>query len=225
MTLAAQKTLSNSQRAAAALRELIFSGDLPAGSDHLESELALRLGMSRTPVREAVLVLESQGLLEVRPRKGVRISPVSPHDMREVYDVLTVLESMSAEAAAGAGLSADELRDLGDAIVAMEEATQAEDLKAWAIADDAFHKELVQLGGNSRVIEIVERLSDQVRRARGVTLFMRPLPVKSNEDHRAVYDAIKKGDVAAAGQRHTQHRVHARDVLVALLEKLGLNQL
>ena len=56
--------------------------------------------MSRTPVREATLMLEAQGLLEVRPRKGVRIPPISPEDMAEIYEVITELESLAAEKAA-----------------------------------------------------------------------------------------------------------------------------
>lgn len=219
------KSLSNSQRAGDALRHLIFSGELAAGSDHLESELAERLGMSRTPVREAVLVLESQGLLEVRPRKGVRIQPVSPDDMREVYEVLTVLESLAAENAAKAQYSEDELKNLARAIAQMETATAEDDLKAWALADEQFHHELVRLGGNTRVMEIAERMSDQVRRARAVTLFMRPKPTKSNEDHRAVFEAIRAGDAETAGSEHRQHREHAKEVLLGLLSKFGLNSL
>ena len=67
--------------------------------------------------------------------------------------------------------------------------------------------------------------NDQVRRARAITLNMRPLPVKSNEDHRAVYEAIKSGNHAAAGAIHRNHRQHASTVLVELLKKLGLNSL
>ncbi|MEM6381355.1 MAG: GntR family transcriptional regulator [Pseudomonadota bacterium] len=219
-----EKTQSNSQRAAAAIRELIFSGDLSPGSDHLESELADRLGMSRTPVREAVVMLEGQGLLSVRPRKGVRILPISPNDMRDIYDVLTALESLAAENAAKAGYQDEDLADLTDAIERMDRAIAREDRQAWAVADDDFHRELVRLGGNSRIEEIVERMSNQVRRARWVTLFVRPLPLKSNEDHRAVSDAIRKGDAEQARTRHQLHRMHARDVLVELLSGMGLNR-
>lgn len=219
------KSPPSSQRAAGALRDLIFSGELPAGSDHLESELAVRLGMSRTPVREAVLVLEGQGLLEVRPRKGVRILPVSPEDMREVYDVLTVLESMAAEQAAAAGYGNADLANLSEAIEQMDRAIEHEDLPAWAAADDRFHTELVRLGGNSRVMEIVERMSDQVRRARSVTLYVRPMPTQSNEDHRAVLEAIRSGNVQEAGDRHHQHRLNAKKVLIGLLTKMGLNSI
>lgn len=218
------KELSNSQRALKELRTLIFTGELPAGSNHLESELAERLGMSRTPVREAALTLESQGLLELRPRKGVRILPVSADDMREIYDVLTQLESLSAELAAQAGYSEDDLSILLQSINDMTQALDAKDLMAWAAADEAFHRELVRLGKNSRIMSIFERLNDQVRRARAATLFARPLPTRSNEDHTAVYQAILQGAGEKARERHYQHRTHSKQVLLEILGNLGLSR-
>lgn len=206
------------------IRQLIFDGELAAGSDHLESELAERLGMSRTPVREATLMLAQQGLLEVRPRKGVRISALSLKDMEEIYSILTELESLSAEEAARAGYDDTDLSQLGAAIEAMDEALQREDREAWADADDAFHAELVKLGGNTRIQSIVNMMSNQVRRARAMTLFMRPLPLKSNEDHRAVYDAIRDGDPQSARDRHRAHRQHAREILIDLLKRHKLLQ-
>jgi DNA-binding GntR family transcriptional regulator len=213
------KSVSSSQRALLELREKIFAGELAAGSDHLESELAEQLSMSRTPVREAVLMLESQGLLELRPRKGVRIVPLAPEDMAEIYDVLTELESLSAERAALAGHDEDELKGLARAIDDMDVAIAASDLEAWAEADDRFHSELVRLGGNSRVIGIVHMMSDQVRRAKSTTLFMRPVPTKSNLDHRKVYQAIKDGDAQVARQTHSDHRRDAKKIIVDLLQR------
>ena len=220
-----KKPISSSQRALQELRAKIFSGELAAGSDHLESELADLLEMSRTPVREAVLTLESQGLLEMRPRKGVRILPLSPEDMAEVYDVLTELESHAAECAALANYDDDDLSELSRAIDDMDTAIAEGNLDAWADADDRFHGELVRLGGNRRIQAIVGMMSDQVRRARMTTLFMRPLPTKSNEDHRMVYRAIRKGDAATARDTHRQHRQHAKAILVALLGKHRLRYL
>jgi DNA-binding GntR family transcriptional regulator len=214
-----EKAISSSQRAIQELRAKIFSGELAAGSDHLESELADLLDMSRTPIREAVLMLESQGLLELRPRKGVRILPLSPEDMAEVYDVLTELESHAAERAAASAYSEGDLAALASAIDDMDTAIAAENLDAWAEADERFHCELVRLGGNSRIQAIVGMMSDQVRRARNTTLFMRPLPTKSNEDHRRVYQAIRDGDPVTARTCHRQHRQHAKAILVELLGK------
>lgn len=208
---------SNTRRAVEDLRGLIFSGDLAPGSDHLESELAERLGMSRTPVREAVLTLSAQGLLEVRPRRGVRVAAISPTDMDEIYEVLTELESLAAARAAEARPDAVALTDLRAALEAMETALAAGDRDAWAEADDAFHTELVRLGGNSRVAGIVATMADQVRRARAMTLHLRPLPVRSNEDHRAVHDAIARGDAPAARARHHAHRTEARAALTGIL--------
>ncbi len=219
------KTLSNTQRAARDLRRMILSGELPAGTDHLESELAETLGMSRTPIREAALMLESRGLLEMRPRKGVRILPVSTEDMREIYDILTELESLAAQRAAEAGYSEAELALLATSITQMDQAIATEDLEAWAEADELFHKELVRLGGNKRIEAIVAMMSDQVRRARATTLFIRPLPVQSNEDHRAVFKAICEGQPEVARDRHRKHRLQAKRMLCEILEKHRLNSL
>jgi DNA-binding GntR family transcriptional regulator len=213
------KPSSSSQRALNELREKIFTGELSAGSNHLESELADLLNMSRTPIREAVLTLENQGLLELRPRKGVRISPLAPEDMAEIYDVLTELESLAAERAACAGHDKAELEQLAVAISDMDVALASSDLEAWAEADDRFHQELVRLGGNSRIITIVNMMSDQVRRARMTTLFMRPLPTKSNEDHRKVYQAIAQRDSETARKTHREHRQHAKQIIVELLHR------
>jgi DNA-binding GntR family transcriptional regulator len=218
-----QKTITT--QAMEQIRQLIFDGELAAGSDHLESELADRLGMSRTPVREATLMLAQQGLLEVRPRKGVRIATLSLKDMEEIYAVLTELEALAAEEAAEKGYSDEDLKALKQSIEAMEDALKREDREAWAIADNDFHAELVRLGGNSRVQSIVSMMANQVRRARAMTLYIRPLPVKSNEDHRAVFDAIRKGDSDKARERHRSHRQHAREVLIELLKKHKLFQL
>lgn len=219
------KPLSNTQRAVLALRDLIFRGELPAGSDHLESELAERFGMSRTPVREAALILESQGLLELRPRKGIRVQPVSTEDMAEIYDVLTELESHAAECAAMRGLGAADLRALGRAIDDMDKALAGNDLEAWAEADDRFHQELVRLGGNSRIMAIVGMMNDQVRRVRQMTLFIRPVPTQSNSDHRRVHDAIRTGDAAVARDIHRQHRQAAKAMLLRLLDTHRLSRL
>ncbi|MDW3223128.1 MAG: GntR family transcriptional regulator [Paracoccaceae bacterium] len=219
------KSPSHAQRALNALREMVFSGQLAAGSNHLESELAQLLEMSRTPVREAVLMLEAQGLLELRPRKGVRILPVSPDDMREIYDVLTELESLAAERAAQKGYGSEELQDLARAIEDMEIAVASNSLEDWSKADDRFHTELVRLGQNSRIETIVMMMQDQVRRARATTLFMRPVPLRSNEAHRRVYQAIEQGDANMARAAHRAHRQQAREMLVELLERHRLHAL
>ncbi|MEO1611504.1 MAG: GntR family transcriptional regulator [Pseudomonadota bacterium] len=216
------RPLPNAAVAAERMRALIFSGELAAGTDHLESELADRLGMSRTPVREAIVILAAQGLLEVRPRRGVRVSPVSATDMAEVYDILIELESLAAAAAAAAGHDEAALGPINAAVAAMEHALAEGDLETWAELDDRFHGALVALGGNNRLTAIVAMMADQVRRARTATLHMRPLPLRSNEDHRAVVEAIERGDVDGARARHRAHMARAKEDLTGLLRKFRI---
>ncbi|MEP2978654.1 MAG: GntR family transcriptional regulator [Lentilitoribacter sp.] len=220
-----QKKKPNTFHAVDTLKDMILSNKLQAGSNHLEAELASLLGMSRTPVREATLILEAQGLVSVIPRHGVKILAISPKDMTEIYQVLTELECLSAELAATKNHPDEEFSGAENAIKDMEAALLDEDLEAWAIADDRFHSELVRLGGNQRVINIFDMYTDQVKRARMLTLKLRPIPIKSNEDHRKVLQAIKSGQSDVAVKVHKEHRVQAGQMLVELLEKFGLNNL
>lgn len=213
---------SRTEQAVRSIRSLIFSGDLAAGTDHLENELADRLSMSRTPIREAARVLEAQGLLQVRPRKGVRILSLSAEDMNEIYVVLTELESLAAALVARSRPEASQLSTLLQSVEAMEQSLAVQDRDAWAQADDRFHGELVRLAGNSRILAITSNFNDQVRRARMFTLYLRPLPVKSNEEHRALYEAILRGDESDARRIHWQHRENARRMLIGILEEVGM---
>ena len=216
---------SNTQHAVSVLREMIIENRLSPGSNHLESELAVMLGMSRTPVREAALVLQAQGLVEVKPRHGIRILSLAPEDMADIYDILTELECHSAQRAAKAGHRPEMFSNAENAIADMQAALEADDLEAWAEADDLFHAELVRLGGNRRIADIFQTYNDQVRRARKITLNLRPKPTKSNDDHRKVLAAMKRGDGKAASEIHRNHRVEAKKMLVGILKKYGLHSL
>jgi DNA-binding GntR family transcriptional regulator len=136
--------------------------------------------------------------------------------------VLTELESLSAARAAEKNYPAEDLSALAKTVTDMDVALAHEDRTAWAKADESFHKELVRLGGNTRTAAIVETFNDQVRRARTLTLKMRPMPHQSSKDHSALFDAISRGDAKAAHQIHWDHRDTARNLITSLLEQLGL---
>ena len=114
------------------LRQRILDNEWPPGARALEQELALELGMSRTPVREALIRLSNEGLVEVVPRHGVRVLPVSAADMDEIYRVIGSLEATAAEIIAERKPKAGELKPLEDATRAMDAALKADDLQAWA---------------------------------------------------------------------------------------------
>ena len=216
------KPLTNTQRAIDELRSLIFSGELQAGSDHLEADLARRLSMSRTPIRAAALTLEGQGLLELRPRKGVRILPVSTEDVHEIFDILTELESHAAARAAETGYSDADLTALSTAVSRMDFALTRGARESWDEAEDLFHEELVRLGGNLRLVRIVDMMRDQVRRPRYVTLGMRPMPTDS-DDHRDVLNAIRNQEPELARRVHRNHRQRVKSSIIEVLERHSLS--
>lgn len=218
-----ERAPSNTQVAIKTIKQLILENKLPAGSNHLESELAKQLGMSRTPIREATLILETQGLLEVRPRHGVKILTLSTDDMRQIYQILTALEGLAAELAATQEHEQGEFAVAEKAISDMDAALETDNREAWAEADEIFHGELIRLGGNRRIATIVETYNNQVRRARALTLYMRPSPTKSNDDHRRALDAIKQGKPELARSIHTEHRIQAGELLISILEKHKLH--
>lgn len=207
------------------LKAQILNNTLPAGSQYLEQEIAEQLNMSRTPTREAMVRLANEGLVEVRPRHGMRVLPISPKDMAEIYDIITALESSAAGLVAGMGLVEDDLGLLIDAVENMDAALSADDLVAWADADNQFHTQLVQLTGNRRLIQLIDTYNDQGQRVRLTTLNMRPKPEKSNEDHRAVVDAILSGDSKKAREIHRLHRENAGKVLIQLLHENHLTHI
>jgi DNA-binding GntR family transcriptional regulator len=213
--------LPQTLRAYRELRRRILDNEMPPNAQYLEQELADSLGMSRTPVREALIRLSEERLVEIRPRHGARVLPVSVDDMREIYEVMTELEALAARKLAEGGLSKEEIRLLDEAVEDMDSALGEGDLHAWARSDEVFHALLVDLTGNSRLSQVVATFRDQAHRARMQTLRLRPRPVDSNRDHAAVVAAIRKRDGETAASTHRQHRQKAGAMLLRLLARCG----
>jgi DNA-binding GntR family transcriptional regulator len=207
-----------------ALKEAIRENAFPPGYQGSEMEIAQKLGMSRTPVHEAVIRLQEEGLVRVLSRRGVIVCSISPEDIREIYEVIIALESAAAELLASKPPS-ERLpiaAELESANAAMENALQADDLNAWAKADEAFHRLLVERCGNRRLARMLYTIIDQSHRARIITLRLRPKPVDSVPQHRRIVEAIRAGDVAAAQGFTKAHRTAARDLVVPLLAQYGM---
>ncbi|MEL6337685.1 MAG: GntR family transcriptional regulator [Pseudomonadota bacterium] len=213
---------SRVQRAFTALRDMVVTGRLMPGSSHLEVDIADMLGMSRTPVHEAAVMLEAEGLIKVRPRRGILVLPLSPGDMNEIYEILTELEPLAAAKLAESRPDEAALAPMAAELERMEACLTAGDREGWAQADDRFHAELVRRAGNRRLEEAVSRYSAQVQRARLLTLSLRPLPIASNVDHRNLFEAIAEGNAKAASDIHRRHRLMAKELLIGLIQKHGL---
>lgn len=211
----------------AALKQAIRDTDFPPGYQGSEQEIAVRLGMSRTPVHEAIIRLQEDGLVRVLSKRGVLICPLAPQDIREIYEVVIAVESMAAELLAALSeasrvAAADEL----EAATAAMDATLAQgDLPGWAEADELFHRLLVEHCGNGRLRRIAQTVTDQAHRARMLTLKLRARPTGSAQAHRTIIAAVRSGDAAEAHRSARGHRVAARDEIVPLIEHIGLRQL
>ena len=131
MTAQGQASASLVDEAHELIRRRILDNVWPPGHRALEQEVALALGMSRTPVREALVRLQSEGLVEVVPRHGMRVMPVSPNDMREIYEVLTALECMACELLARRHPGAAELRPLVDIRFALDLYAGVRPIRTW----------------------------------------------------------------------------------------------
>ena len=221
-------TMAKTTRASdayAALKAEIRSNRMPSGYQAPEPELAARFGVGRSTLREALVRLEAEGLVELIPRRGARVLPVSAEDMREIYEVLKSLEPDAAASVASRKPTPEDLRPLEQAAADMEAALARGDLDGWAEADDAFHLALLDLHGNRRLKGFVMALNDQVHRARMVTLRLRRPPVQSNLEHQEILGNLRKGDAEAARQSFRAHRQRAADELVRILVDTGLGQL
>jgi DNA-binding GntR family transcriptional regulator len=224
---AAEEKPSLMSEAYQALKQALRNNTLPLGFQGSEQEIATRLGMSRTPVHEAVLRLQEEGLLRILPKRGVVVCALSPHDMKEIYDVTIALEAVAAELLAGMpperrGALANELDELNKT---MRRALRANDLDQWAKADGEFHRALVERCDNKRIAKMAQTIRDQYHRARMLTLRMRARPTKSLSDHQEIIDAIRLGKVADAHDAARRHRIRARDELMPLLMQHGITQL
>jgi DNA-binding GntR family transcriptional regulator len=207
------------------LKQEIRSNRLPPGFHGTEPEMAERLGMSRTPLREALVLLETDGLVEMKPRRGIYILPILPQDMQEIYELLTAIEPEAAASLAARQLSDDQLQPLSDETSKMDQALEDDDLEAWADADDMFHRALLTLHGNQRLLSFANSLFDQAHRARVITLRMREKPYRSTQEHKEVVQHIRDGDVEKAQIIYRQHRERTGAELMAILDKYKLQQL
>jgi DNA-binding GntR family transcriptional regulator len=206
------------------IRTRILDNTLGPGTFATEQELAEAFGVSRTPAREAMVRLRDEGLVELVPRRGMRVLPVSLDDMREIYQILISLEATAAELVASRHPTAKELQPFERACAAMDRALAKDDLHAWAAADEAFHLHLLKLCGNARIEQIVRRYWDQIHRVRYITLKLGPKPQASAGEHREIVEALARGDADTAQRLFRQHRARGVQKQLATLKDFRLDQ-
>ena len=197
----------------------------PGGFQILEEALCEELGMSRTPLREALVRLQDEGLVEVRPRRGVRVLPLDSSDVADIYEVLSSLEVLAARLLAERDDNGDAVKRLQAEVDAMKRALQSDDLDAWAAADERFHRILVDESDNARLAAAARTLLDQSQRFRMFTLRLRDKPVRSTRSHEQLVAALRKHDAARAMAEHSTHKTRWHTQMAELMHKFGIRHI
>jgi DNA-binding GntR family transcriptional regulator len=200
-------------RAVAAIISGATRGDILPGDRIIESELAQALGMSRVPIREALRMLESQGVVTSSPYRGIRLMEVSHERLEQVLDVRSTLEILAARRAVEAGRNvANELEVLRKARQELELMAVRDDAYGFALADAAFHRELVGLGGNPVLSMLWESLARQVTIIVGLATLGKPMRDIVLE-HDLLIDVFASGDQdAIAAELHDHIVVLGRSI-------------
>jgi DNA-binding GntR family transcriptional regulator len=178
------------------LLQRISRGDLLTGTKLRDAEIATQLGVSRTPVREAMIRLAREGVLSSEPGRGFRLSPLEPAELREVGSILAALEPLALDQSAEP--SADQLVRLGEVVRRLEQTRG--DIAACVELDDQFHRVLLESCPNGRLLRLAETLRRTLRRYLHSYLQRGGRVSLSTLQHTRIADALRKGDRAGARQ-------------------------
>jgi DNA-binding GntR family transcriptional regulator len=188
-----------------AIRQSIVDAEFDLGDALSESSLAARLGVSRTPVREALTTLQRQGLIVIRPQSGSFVFMPSEEDVAELCEFRRLIET-AALRLAYTRRRVQALAQMREAIAAMEVAHKADDARGYARADATFHDAIVENSANRYLIESYTLASGRVSALRTRNLSVStPLRRRSNAAHRAIATAFDKGNLPEAEQLVDEH--------------------
>ena len=184
----------------------------------MEIHLANKLGVSRTPIREAIRKLELEGLVTMIPRRGAEVAQITEKSLRDVLEVRRALDALSVELACDR-INDEELAALGKACESFEKAVSTGDPKKIAQADVEFHNIIVKAAGNTRLVQLINNLSEQMYRYR----FEYIKDVSTHEqliaEHRILFDCIRNKDKATAAKTAKLHIDNQENAIMRQLHK------
>jgi GntR family transcriptional regulator, rspAB operon transcriptional repressor len=211
-------TKSLEERVYEAVRDAIVTGELPPGAPLVEAQLSEQYGISKTPVREALIRLKRDGLVASAPHRMNRVAMPAESDIREACEARMWIEVELAVRAAR-DPSQRLLKGLRQSITRADEALQSDDQPEYVAAIRSFSVLLAQHSGNSYALEFLERLRDRL----AIAVVSRRAPgrrKRSIEEHRAILDAIERGDPASAAEATRRHLRSIESDAVAALREL-----
>src|SRR5262252_2401416 len=213
MPVLAETTLRRTslrEQALAVLREALITGQIADGAVYSSRALATELGVSNGPIREAMLALVDDGLMEAVPNKGFRSVPLTPADLAEIYEMRLMLEVPAVARLATGDLPGDHVARLTGLVNTIEQAARSGDLIGNLAADRDFHLTLLAAGGNRRLVGAVARLRDQTRLDNLRALNADGRIVASADEHRPLLTAILRHDERTAERLMRRHLQHIR---------------
>ncbi len=221
------KTTSLTDQAYADIKQKIISGTYAPGVHYEAGQLSDDLMMSRTPVREALLRLQNEGILEIAPKKGIRIISLSATDLQDIYQIITALEVEAVGNLTALRPDANFLAPLYEAIRLMHTSLDEETFNDWSLADEQFHRSLFDLNNNTRLRQEGHQYRDLAQRAHFVALrFIDPEQKrKSIKSHMDLIHIIESGDQTKARKAHFEQRIRGAGLLVSIVDNYGLKLL
>ena len=205
------------QEVAERLRQRIFSHELPPGTWVDEQALAEQYGISRTPLREALKVLASEGLVTLKPRRGCYVTEISERDLDEVFTVMALLEGQCAKETAQRASEA-ELTRLKRIHADLEAAAESGDINGFFEANQAFHHTLQEIADNRWLLQVITDLRKVIKLSRHHSLFSEGRLEQSLAEHRAILDALLVRDADGAELRMREHISSGRAALARIAE-------
>ncbi len=179
------------------LRKAILTGEIAPNERLTEVKLGNMLGTSRTPIREALRKLELEGLVQIIPRSGARVAPITEEDLRDVLEVRRSLDALSARLASRR-VTTDQRQKLWETQKRFEEAVAARDKSAILRADVCFHDRITEIAGNRKLMQVMNSLADQTYRYRFEYIKDDNDYQELLKEHRQIFEAICHGDEEAA---------------------------
>lgn len=186
------------------LREAILRGDLEPGERLMELQLASKLGVSRTPIREAIRMLEQEGLAITIPRKGAIVAGMTEKDMQDVLEIREALEELSVQVACDK-ITEEEIEKLAENKRLFEQSLETKNIKRMAEADVAFHDVIYQATDNPKLVNMLNNLREQMYRYRVEYLKDEENYEELLKEHEAIYDGIVRRDKQAVTSMIRQH--------------------
>jgi DNA-binding GntR family transcriptional regulator len=205
------------------LRTMITEETLAEGSRVDEVELCALLDISRTPLREALKVLQSEGLISIEPHKGARVTAMSEADLGELFDVLSGLERLAAELAAQRA-SDEELEAFRALNDEMETQYRARDPRAYFALNLQVHQRVIDLSGNRQLMRVHSLLSGRTRRGRYSSTLSDAHWDESVQEHNALVQALLARDGKQAGRILFDHVIKTGDTILDMMQHQKIAQ-